>query len=102
VPFAPVPFVSTWGSFHGFKKLFQLEFVHALFQLRVDSLFKFGGGRCLGLSERGDSAADLMRRYDPAGVFRVSLSSDRGSVPAIQLWVPSRTDRVVGLFAWPH
>jgi len=79
-----------------------VEFVDALFQLRVDSLFKFGEGLRLGLGAIGDSSADQTRRYDLAGVFWVSLSAGRGPVPAIQVLVPGRTDRVVGLFAWPH
>jgi hypothetical protein len=79
-----------------------VEFVDALFQLRVDSLFKFGEGLRLGLGAIGDSSADQTRRYDLAYVFWVSLSAGRGSVPAIQVLFPGRTHRVVGLFAWPH
>lgn len=73
-----------------------------LFQLRVDSLFKFGGGHCLGLGAGGDSSADQMGSYDPTGVFWVSLPSGRGSVPAIQVLVPSRTQKGTGLCARLH
>jgi hypothetical protein len=76
--------------------------VHVLFQLGVDSLFKFGGEHCLGLGASGDCSADQMGSYDPAGVFWVSLPSGRGSVPAIQVLVQGRTPRGTGLCARLH